>query len=501
MNSFVFFKLVDRQYQPYVTQQGTIDAGFIRKLFDRLLQEALPALQNPSEEQKKIKNKLFSSVGPFGNVPLDLCMALALRILRLSPTQSPKVARVDRKTFEEVIQIASTDFHLQAWRLIEFLMANVSSGLTPFEAEMAELAADRIRSDLKEQKLSTASQCALEQFAKICGSKMSGFNGSLFVRELAKSGVLGEICGLFGAQLSGLCRRGLDYSGGESQAAATNKRARYHQVTLNDKEAVISAEKSFRAEFDVPFETFLKPLSVFKCGQAVLCPEEHCKLAGLVINVIMSLQQAGSNLTFLMADSSILATLLEVLTEAAVSFQPAFLPPYLPRVLRIISAAASRSDEAGHQARIGLLRIETLIHPRRRGPLVFRPVTPSIERVFCMPEQTESVPVDTAKEIEATFDNPLEAEFVKVSEPDEQVKETEEAKVNETEEIKAKEAFKLDNSFIQPAVVTKLAVVNKPAEPLNNSATKVTPKKQTILASDSSDSEPLPQIVDIGPDE
>lgn len=473
----------------------------MRKLFDRLLQDALSVLQNPSEEQKKIKNKSFATVGPFGNVPVDACMALALRILRLSPTQSPKVARIDRKTFEEVIQVASSDFHLQAWRLVDFLIANVDSGMTPFEAEMAELVADRIRSDLKDQKLSTASQYALEQFSKICASKKNGFNGSLFVRELAKSGVLGEICDLFSGQLQALCRRGLDYSSGESQATGTNKRARYHQVALNDKESVLSAEKSFRSEFDVPFESFLKPLSVFKCGQAVLAPEEHCKLAGQVINVIFALQQAGSNLAFLMADSSILATLFEILTEAAVSFQPAFLPPFLARVLRILSVAASRSDEAGHQARLGLLRIETLIHPRRRGPLVFRPITPAIERVFSVTEPAEAVPVVNSSKNNETgvVSDPREDELMEPSTvQNDEINETQNKDIKETQ---VKEPFKVESAFIQPAVITKPkveATINPSPQVQSESKPKIKP---VSLPSDSSDSEPLPQIVDIGPDE
>lgn len=374
---FSLFALPDRTYQPSCASQGPIDYGFLKRLFDRLLDEAIPALQRPSEAQQKVKNKSFLTAGPYGNVPVQACMSLALRILRLSPTHSPKQARVEKRVFDEVIAVAGNDVHTQAWRLIDFLVDNTEWGMTGFEPEMAELCAERLRSDLKAaESLSPASKRALNGFARIAQSMTAGFNGSLFVRELAKSGVLSECAQFLAGQIGLLLKRGPHCEESETaKQQPQNKRARYYQAAQSEKDRQAAAMAAFSEEVSAAVALFMQPMAVFSCGQSVLSPEEHCKLAGQLIALHVTFQRASRNFSFLRDFN---AQFYSSLTEAAVTFQPAYLPPFLAHVMRILAAGAHESKEA----RMGLLRIETLVHPRRKGPIVFRPASEAVIRAF-----------------------------------------------------------------------------------------------------------------------
>ncbi len=466
--------LIDRTYQPSTGSQGPIDYGFLKRLFDRLLEEALPALQNPSEAQRKVKNKSFATVGPFGNVPVQACMTLALRVLRLSPTHSPKQARVDKAVFEEVICVAGNDLHTQAWHLIDFLVENVEGGMTAFEAEMADLCAERLRSDMQAGKISSASKKSLNAFARIVKSLTSGFNGGLFVREVAKSEVLGETGRFLMGQISSLLKRGIVE---ESQPQA--KRARYHQVAQNDKERQLAAEGAFKDELVEPVELLLQVSSVFGCGQCVLSPEEHCKLVEQLICLQVNLQRAAHNVPFL---PDFNAQIFANLTEAAVSFQPAFLPPFLGQVLRILAGAAHGTGEAGREARRGMLRIETLLHPRRKGPVTFRPITEAVSRVY----EREEV-IGPVKEVEEAKE-----ELKEVEQPAEAVVQIEKNSLFETVKFaEEKKSFFAPKEFIKTAETLTLP---KPEPPKQSNL----PIQQNH---NDDDDEPLPQIIDCEPDE
>jgi hypothetical protein len=464
---------------------------------------------NVSGNKKKL-NKALSAF-PCGFLNIEEVVSVALRLLRINSSTSPKQVRADKRSYDDLMQVYLQDLHCLAWKIISFLFKNVEMGTEIFERELAALTRDQIKSDLKSiEKLGKSSERALDQFNNLVKNS-SLFSGQVFVDEIVRCGILLEISTKSTQKFSSLLR-----SGGieRENSSANNKKARYHQITESDQKRLENTQKSFCLELEESFKSLSRNFIVFESAYGHLSPQEHISLTENLLNAIVVLFQSQHNFKFVpeIIEGEYLRILVDYLSFALVSFQPAYLPPFLPISIRILGVIASKSDPSGLSARRALLKVELMIHPRRLGPVTFRPASDSITRVFERPEpiiETKEVPVPMATEpILVEVSN----EFSAVSEtPMVAAKRVTEIAKPVQQEISAVNVAKVES---EPMTVNQENSTRKYKEEITMSTSnKLTQPKRSfnqvnsinnsnnIDGEDEEDDMPLPQIVDSGPDD
>lgn len=474
----------------------------IRKLFESLL-ITLNVLQLEVHEliisgNKKKLNKAFVGF-PCGLINVEEVASVALRLLRINSSTSPKQVRADKRSYDELIQVHLNDLHCISWKIISFLFKNVEMGTEIFERELGALVRDQIKSDLKAiGKPGKGSERALDEFIELVRQSPS-FNGQVFVNELISSGIVSEISLKAIQKFSSLLRSG----GIKSENSAKNsKKARYHEISESDQKRLENAQKSFCLELEESFMTLSRNFIVFESIYGHLSPQEHVSVTENLINAIIVLFQSQHNFKFVpeIFEAEYLRILLDSLSFALVSFQPAYLPPFLPVSIRILNLIAGKSDASGLSARRALVQVELMIHPRRLGPVTFRPASDVITKVF---ERSEvEVVTSEVKEIQVTED------FLVVNEAVVEV-EIKEAPLGE----ETNESFLYEKVKEMP-IIHNLKVDSKPVsfkneieiKEVEKEITKPTITPQTKRSFEQNNKEddddlPLPQIVDSGPDD
>lgn len=487
--------LLDRFYgakKESAVNAQNVDLPHIRRLFESLL-SALIVLQvddhklNVSGNKKKL-NKALTAF-PCGFINVDDVSSIALRLLRINSSTSPKQVRADKRFYDELIHVHLQDLHCLAWKIISFLFKNVEIGTEIFERELAALTRDQIKSDLKTIKQpGKGSERALEQFIDL--AKHSAlFNGQVFVNEIVRSGVLLEISSVATQKFSSLLR-----SGGieKETSGSNNKKARYHQVSESDQKKLENAQKIFCSELKESFKALSRNFIVFESAYSHLSPQEHISLTENVLNAILALFQSQHNFKFVpeIFEGEYLRILVDSLSFALVSFQPAYLPPFLPISIRILNLIAGKSDASGLSARRALLQVELMIHPRRLGPVTFRPASDAIVKVFERPEAIVDVPMVTETNVIKT----VSESPVSIDPPPLATAEIKHVQEENSEDVKVENEL----AIVKEEALTKNFVESPPISETKRSFEQHS-KNNTI--NDDEDDITLPQIVDIGPDD
>jgi len=404
----MFFCFLDRFYGSKKDTSGntaySVDLPHIRRLFEELTSSlSILQVENGTDtfinsSKKKISKALSSA--PFGFVDLEAVSSVVLRLLRINPSSSPKQVRADKKLYEELIYVHLPDLHCLAWQVISFLFTNTQMGTGFFERELSALTRDQIKSDLKSgtEKLSKGSERALQVFSQLIEVSES-FNGQVFVCELVGSSVLLDVSSKYSALVVGLLRSGVDSAESETSSAVKSKKARYHQVNESDQKRSETAKAVFAARLNEVFASFSQILVVFKSVQGHLSPQDHVSLSEKILIVIDALLKSHNNFEFIseVSNGEFLYVLVEALKNSISTFQPAYLPPFLPVAMRLLSVMAGRMDKVGASSRRALLQADLLIHPRRTGPITYRPVSDSLVELFertiqSIPESQEQLP-------------------------------------------------------------------------------------------------------------
>ena len=496
--------LLDRSYGGGVKKDSagnsqSVDLPHIRRLFESLL-NALNLLQLEAHElivsgNKKKLNKALA-VFPCGLINVEEVASVALRLLRVNSSTSPKQVRADKRSYDELIQVHLKDLHCLSWKIISFLLKNVEMGTEIFERELAALTRDQIKSDLKSiEKLGKGSERAFDQFIDLARNS-SSFNGQVFVKEIINSGILIEISTKATQKFSSLLR-----SGGieRENSASNNKKARYHQISESDQKRLENAQKSFCLELEESFMSLSRNFIVFESVYGHLSPQEHVSLAENLLNAILVLFQSNHNFKFVpeIFEGEYLRILVDSLSFALVSFQPAYLPPLLPISIRILNLIAGKSDASGLSARRALIQVELMIHPRRLGPVTFRPASDVITKVF---ERSEPQVVTTeVKEIQVTEEMPV-IENVKETLVTENVYEKPVPVINNVKVDSKPVLFK--NEIETKKVVEEISSpIITPSPPSLSTSTTKRNFEQHNDEKDEDDDLPLPKIVDSGPDD
>ena len=469
--------------------------------------KALSVLQVESRElagfgNKKKLNKALAAF-PCGFINVEEVASVALRLLRVNSTTSPKQVRADKRSYDELIQVNLQDLHFLAWKIISFLFKNVEIGTEVFERELATLTRDQIKSDMKtSEKLGKGSERALDQFIELA-KLSSSFNGQVFVNEIVRSGVLIEISSKKTQKFSTLLR-----SGGfekENNNSNSSKKARYHQISESDQKRLENAQKAFCSELEKVFTTLSRNFTVFESVQSHLSPQEHISLTENLLTAILVLFQSQHNFKFVseIFEGEYLRILVDSLAFALVSFQPAYLPPFLPIAMRILNLIAGKSDASGLSARRALLQVELMIHPRRLGPVTFRPASEAMVKVFERPEVvTEVVETKEAQVVEVP--QVVESPVVAVSNKA-KIEESTDAEVKETKEDDILEPVNEEIVMIKNhKVPVPLKQENLIADFSKEEPPIILQSKRTfdsVVDDEDDDDLPLPQIVDSGPDD
>ena len=481
----------------------------IRRLYDELL-TTLSVLQIENHEivtsgGKKKLNKSLSSF-PCGYINVEEVASVALRLLRVNSSSSPKQVRADKKLYDELVQTHLKDLHCLAWKVVTFLFENVEMGTEVFERELAGLTRDQIKSDLKdgESTIGKGSERALEQLSHLIRSP-SSFNGQVFVSEMIRSGILVEVSSKATRSFCGLLRSGVNKASSFDQQQQ-HKKARYHQVSESDQKRLETAQSAFASDLSKVFASLAQTFVVFESIQANLSPQDHVTMTENVLNSIASLLQSQHNYKFIpeVCEGEYLRVLVNSLTHTLVSFQPAYLPPFLPLAMRLLGLIAGRIDTCGSAARRALMQAELLIHPRRLGPVTFRVASEAIVKVFERPEPIceEAVKDEDALESDKPAVTNLTS-IPKISEPEPIV--TNPESVNKIIEKPA-------NPIIEDLVIPTIEQpIEEPfAQKYQHIPPVTTPQPPAPLAKrslaiedddDDDDDLPLPQIIDSGPDE
>lgn len=481
-------------------QAQAVDFPHIRRLFDSLM-NSLTALQvaesknEASLNGKKRINKSLAS-NPFGFVNVEDVASVPLRLLRINSTSNPKQARADKRLYDELIQTHLNDLQCLAWKVLGFLFRNVEIGTEVFERELAVLVRDQIKSDLKEsENIGKASECALNNFNDLLKTATS-FNGQIFICEIISSGILVELSAKTLRRFASLLRSGPNL---EKTTVAASKKARYHQqVNESDQKRLEAAQEAFCSDLDGIFYCLLSTFGVFESSQGHLNPQDHVSLSENLLLALTALLKSQHNYKFVHKIPEYLRLLTDALSFCLVSFQPAYLPPFLPLSMRLLSSLAGRNDSTGLSARRSLLQVELIIHPRRVGPVTYRPASEAILKIFERPEPVvEDEPVGvknddlkaddcnlTVKSNEVTIDEPVTETAIIKNEP-----------VTKSVTIKTE-------PDAEPVIIKSEPMPDpKNSEPTTSTTNTLVPSKKRTLPSDDDDDEPLPQIIESGPDD
>lgn len=478
-------------------------------MFDSLL-SALSILQLEAHEStisgnKKKQNKALAAF-PCGLLNVEEVASVAMRLLRINSATSPKQVRADKIAYEELMQVHLQDLHCLAWKINSFLFKNVEMGTEIFERELATLTRDQMKSDLKTmEKLGKGSERALDQFIELIKLSAS-FNGQVFVNEIVRSGILLEISSKATQKFSSLLRSG----GTEREnVSSSNKKARYHQVSESDQKRLEKAQKAFCLELEQAFSALSRNFVVFDSAYGHLSPQEHVSLTENILSSILVIFQSQHNFKFVpeIFEGEYLRILVDLLNFALISFQPAYLPPFLPISIRILNLIAGKSGAAGLSARRALLQVELMIHPRRLGPVTFRPASEAIIKLF---ERIEPPHEEVIKNNSANQDEIPE----EVKEKEIEVIDIFMTEAIYSESIASKEEFTEDPKAVEYVEVEVPKAVEEPKSVEFTGELKVVKVKpiEAIISQqvkpaimldsgDSDDDLPLPQIVDSGPDD
>lgn len=467
----------------------SVDLLHIRRLYDELL-SSLSILQMEHHEVtisggKKKLNKSLNSF-PCGFINVEEVASVALRLLRVNSSSSPKQVRADKKLYDELIHKHLNDLHCLAWKVVSFLFKNLEMGTEGFEVELSVLTRDQIKSDLKTgETIGKGSERALEQLSQLTRSP-SSFNGQVFVNEMVRSGILVEISTKSARSLCSLLRSGVNTE--TIPVSGSNKKARYHQASESDQKRFETAQKTFAAELAFAFRSFSQSLVAFESSYAILSPQDHILMTENILSVMAALLKSQHNFKFIpeIHECEYLRLLINSLTYALVSFQPAYLPPFLPFAMRLLAMIAGKIDACGLAARRALLQVDLLIHPRRLGPVSFRAASEAVVKVFERPEPVAEA-VENVVIIEPTVatetEKPEVAVFVSV----------------------AAVSTPVITEPIIPVVTVPTATIPAQTVPSTQPPPVPAPKRTfTATAQDDDDEDddlPLPQIVDSGPDD
>lgn len=474
----------------------------IRRLFDTLL-NTLTILQVEAQacDASGVKRKISKAlaVNPFGVVNVEEVATVPLRLLRINSTSNPKQARADKRLYDDLIQKQLAELHCLAWKILEFLFGNVEMGTEVFERELAALVRDQIKSDLKTaEAIGKGSECALNHFNKLIKSSTS-WNGQVYICEIISSGILVEISSKSLRKLAVMLRSGPNTEKIQSGSGG-NKKARYHEASESDQKRLEIAQMAFVDELDTVFFSLLSTFGVFESSQGHLNPQDHVILAENVLTAMALLFQSQSNYKSFVKkinEGDYLCQLVKVLSFALVSFQPAYLPPFLPLALRFLSSISGKSDTAGLAARRALLQVELMVHPRRSGPIVYRPASEAVKKVFERPkpviEETEMIVVEKSsegsKEPESENMNNVEIKEEKIPDSEKPIY-ISVPQINHNAPVETVDTVSVSVTSTSETVPVKVT-----------ESSTVVPLKRPNFNDDDDDDEPLPQIVDSGPDD
>ena len=429
-------------------------------------------------------------VGPCGFIDVEAVVSVPLRLLRINSASSPKQVRADKNIFNELMQIHLESLHCLAWKIISFVFKNAEMGTDIFEKELAALVRDQIKIELNaEKKFGKGSEKAINEFTRLIRIS-SSFNGQVFVREVINSGILAEVCSKYSRNMISILRDGLNT--GDSNTVSSNKRVRYHQVNESDQKRLEAAQKLFSDSLDESFRLFSRTLVIFEASQGHLSAQEHVTMVDSLLSVICALLKSQHNYKFIpeIIEREYLRILIDFLSFGLTSFQPAYLPPYLPLAMRILNLLASQIDGAGLSSRRTLLQVDLMIHPRRLGPLTYRPASESILKVFELSETVLTEQLNELKsskiqesEFQASSSSNLNAES-----SDSVIAEIPTMGTKLTHEIKSAEREKVGD-------ILEISTPSKPVENLKKSSV------QLQQSEDDDDDFPLPQIVESFPDD
>ena len=498
---------IDRSYGGIKRETGaqSVDFPHIRSLFDSLL-DALTVLQVENSSSPTAsgngKRKISKALAAFpcGYINVEEVASVPLRLLRINSTSNPKQARADKRLYDELIQIHLADLHCVSWKVLGFLFGNVEMGTEVFERELAALVRDQIKSDLKTfDSIGKGSECALNNFNHLMKSSTS-FNGQVFVCELISSGILTELSTKSLRLFASLLRTGPDtdkLTG--SSNSSSNKKARYHQINESDQKRLEMAQEAFCADLEKAFVSLSRTFGVFESCQGHLNPQDHVGLSENVLMAVAVLFQSQHNYKYVpsIVKGDYLQILVGSLSFAMVSFQPAYLPPFLPLAMRLLNGIAGRADKAGLAARKALLQVELIIHPRRAGPVTFRPTSETIIKVF---ERTDPI---VGEKIETLTLKTVEVEIAETIKPEKSVISpfvAEVVKPFEPQTINVVEAASSAAPPVsyKPVIIPVVSKVKVEEHPQNQQQVK---RSAPAFNEDDDDDEPLPQIVESGPDE
>lgn len=513
--------MLDRSYGSSALRKETsiqaqpVDVSHIRKLFDSLL-DALNILQIDAHENFSSKRKINKALAAFpcGFVNIEEVATVPLRLLRINSSSNPKQARADKKLYDQLINDYLQEFHCLSWQIFGFLFKNVEMGTEIFERELASLVRDQIKNDMKSAESSSessvligkGSECSLNNFNQLLRESTS-FNGQVFIVELISSGILIELSNKALRLFASILRTGLN---AEKKETTSNKKTRYHQAIESDQKKLEMAQAAFAADLERTFSILSRTFCLFESSQGHINPQNHVMLSENILTSVALLSQAQHNYKFVpqVAEGEYLRVLVESLSFAVVSFQPAYLPPFLPLAMRLLSTISSRSDAAGLTARKALLQVDLMIHPRRLGPVTYRPASETIIKVFerdpvevqvFVPEKKSSEPVVTEiiNQIAPKNTQPAEPQ---IAEPEEtqlsMTKEPQYAATKKSQAIESQSIKPVEPDVIKPALPSLPVETLKPLPP----STQLPVKRSAPIVSEEDD-EPLPQIVESGPDD